>query len=217
MTALRCALMACVCLSVLMSSQRTALAAPAAGQAEADSHGHGEPSQIEKLAKTLGWRTDLAIWTAVVFLVTLAVLWKFAWGPIVAGLKKREDAIAQNIATAEGAAEEARKLTSEYEAKLAGAADEVRGIIEEARRDAEHTAQQIVEKAQQKTKEDGDRMLREVATAKDSALKEIADRGADLAVDLAAQIIRRELTASDHSRLIQQAKADFASTEPSSN
>ncbi|MFP6692486.1 MAG: hypothetical protein VB875_05700, partial [Pirellulales bacterium] len=65
--------------------------------------------------------------------------------------------------------------------------------------------------------EDGDRMLREVATAKDSALKEIADRGADLAVDLAAQIIRRELTASDHSRLIQQAKADFASTEPSSN
>lgn len=211
MTIVRCALLVFVSLAI---SSPLGSASVADG---ADPHAKEEASQIEKLAHTLGWRTDLAIWTGVVFLVTLAVLWKFAWGPIVAGLKKREDSIAANIATAEGAAEEARKLTSEYEAKLAGAADEVRGIIDEARRDAEYTAQQIVEKAQQKTKEDGDRMLREVATAKDSALKEIADRGADLAVDLAAQIIRRELTAGDHNQLIQQAKADFVATEPSSN
>ena len=47
------------------------------------------------------WKSDLAIWTAVVFLVLLAILWKFAWGPIAEGLDKREQEIADQIAEAE--------------------------------------------------------------------------------------------------------------------
>jgi F-type H+-transporting ATPase subunit b len=177
----------------------------------------GMAPSIASAADPLTVDPDLAVWTGVVFVVTLAVLWKFAWGPILAGLKKREDSIADNIATAENAADEARRLTSEYETKLAGAADEVRGILEEARRDAEHTAQQIKERAERDADEAGKRMLREVATAKGAALKEISDRGADLAVDLAAKIIRRELTATDHADLIQRAKTDFIASGPSNN
>ncbi len=172
---------------------------------------------VAEAADPLAWDTDLAIWTAVVFLVTLAVLWKFAWGPIVAGLERREKAVAENIATAENAAEEARKLTSEYEAKLAGAADEVRAIIDEARRDAEFTAQQIVDKAQSRANEEGKLMLREVELAKDAALKEISDRGADLAIDLAGKIVRRELTPTDHAQLIDKAKTEFLAAKPSTN
>ncbi len=195
----------------------SAVVEDAAGQdreAAGDEHAGQDDTDLMGL---LGIKRDLAIWTAVIFLVTLAVLWKFAWGPILAGLKKREDSIAANIATAENAADEARRLTSEYEAKLAGAADEVRGIIDEARRDAEHTAQQVREKAQRDADEAGKRMLREVATAKDAALKELSDRGAELAVDLAAKIIRRELTATDHADLIQKAKSDFIASRPSNN
>ena len=46
---------------------------------------------------------DLAICTAIVFLLTMAILRKFAWGPISSGLEKREQSIADNIATAENA------------------------------------------------------------------------------------------------------------------
>jgi len=160
---------------------------------------------------------DLAVCTAIVFMVTLAVLWKFAWGPIAEGLTRREQAIADNIAAAENAAADAHTLTSQYESKLAGAADDVRKIMDEARRDAEHTAQQIVDKAQAKAVEEGGRMLREVATAKDSALKEISDRGSNLAVDLAGKIVRRELTEGDHADLISKAQSDFVSVKPSKN
>jgi F-type H+-transporting ATPase subunit b len=205
MTKLRYALMA-------LAFVASIAIAGSAAQAAEEPHG-GKTS----LTEMMGIRGDLAIWTALVFLVTLTVLWKFAWSPILAGLKKREDSIAANIATAENAADEARRLTSEYEAKLAGAADEVRGIIDEARRDAEYTAQQIKEKAQRDAYEAGKRMLREVATAKDAALKEISDRGAELAVDLAGKIIRRELTATDHADLIQRAKTDFIASRPSNN
>jgi len=160
---------------------------------------------------------DLAICSAIVFLLTLLVLRKFAWGPIVTGLEKREQAIADNIATAENAADEARKLTAHYEEKLAGAADEVRAIIEEARRDAEHTGQQIVEKAHTKATEEGNRMLREVELAKDIALKEISDRATNLAVDLAGKIVQRELSPNDHAQLIQSAQTQFTRASPSDN
>ena len=61
------------------------------------------------------FQTDLAIWTFVVFVVLLAILWKFAWGPIVAGLEKREQGIAEHIAAAERAHEEAKLLLAEYD------------------------------------------------------------------------------------------------------
>ena len=45
-------------------------------------------------------RSDLALFTAVVFLLMLGVLGKFAWGPICAGLSQREHSIADHIASA---------------------------------------------------------------------------------------------------------------------
>ena len=160
---------------------------------------------------------DLAICTAIVFLLTLAILRKFAWGPISAGLEKREQSIANNIATAENAAEEARKLTAHYEAKLAGATDEVRAIIDEARQNAERIGQQIVEKAQAKATEEGKRLVQEVEQAKRSALREISDQGADLAISLAGKIVSKELQAEDHAALIRNDLAKFSEANPSDN
>src|SRR5687767_84850 len=57
-----------------------------------DAHGHAI-GHSDKKANPLEFQTDLAIWTAVVFVVLLLVLSKFAWGPIVAGLEKREQRI----------------------------------------------------------------------------------------------------------------------------
>jgi len=160
---------------------------------------------------------DLAICTAIVFLLTLFILRKFAWGPISAGLEKREQSIADNIATAENAAEEARKLTAHYEEKLTGAADEVRAILDEARRDAEHTGQQIVEKAQAKAAEESQRLLREVEQAKQAALREISDRSADLAISLAGKIVAKELKTEDHAALIRNDLSKFSEASPSEN
>src|SRR5687768_5304918 len=60
---------------------------------------------------------DLAIWTAVVFLVLLAVLGKFAWPPVAKALEERERRIADHIAAAETRHEEARAVLARHEAK----------------------------------------------------------------------------------------------------
>jgi F-type H+-transporting ATPase subunit b len=158
---------------------------------------------------------DLAIFTFIVFALLAAILWKFAWGPISAGLDKREKGIADEIAAAHAANEEARRMLAQYEQKLADAQVDVRGILDEARRDAEHTQQEILAKARDDARAERDRALREIETATQQALKELAEKSTDLAIELAGRIVRAELKPADHTRLISEAVSGFAT--PSKN
>jgi F-type H+-transporting ATPase subunit b len=163
------------------------------------------------------WKADLAIWTFCVFLLLMFILGKFAWRPISEALERREQKIAENIASAERVADEARLLLADYERKLSGAADEVRGMLEEARRDAEHTRQQIVAEARVAAKEEHDRAIRDVNTAKDQALKELAEKSTNIAIDLAGKIVQAKLNKADHMALVQDAMGRFASSAPSAS
>ncbi len=158
----------------------------------------------------VNFRSDLAIWTFVVFLLVLAILGKYAWGPISEGLLKRENGIAGQIAEAQRKNDEARQILAEYEKKLAAAAEEVRGLIEQGRRDAEKIGQQLVEKAHEEAGIERQRAVQQIESATLAALKELADRSATLAVELAGKIVGARLNAADHSRLIEQAVSEFA-------
>ena len=145
-----------------------------------------------------------------VFLVVLAILYKSAWGPISEGLQKRESEIAAQIAEAQRKNEEARQLLADYEKKLAAAQDEVRGLIEQGRRDAEKVGQQLLDKAREEAGIERQRAVQQIESATMAALKELAERSATLAVDLAGKIVGAQLKAADHSRLIEQAVTEFS-------
>jgi F-type H+-transporting ATPase subunit b len=186
----------------------------AAVKSESSGHaGEGEHGAPNPLA----FDPDLAIATAVIFLVLLLVLAKYAWKPISEALEHREHTIAENIASAERVASDAKVMLADYERKLAGAADEVRAMLEEARRDAEATKQEIVSEARVAAKAEQDRAMREIGTAKDAALKELAERSADLAVELAGKFIRTKLTKDDHAALVNDALGKFVGTASSRN
>ncbi len=160
---------------------------------------------------------DLAFWTFAVFLVLFFVLSKFAWGPIATALEKREHGIAENIEAAKRTHEEARQLLADYERKLAGAADQVREMLEEAHRDAEHTKQDILTEAKAASKAEHDRALRDIRTAADAAVKDLSQRSADLAIELAGKFISAKLTPDERSRLVQDSLSKFAGAAPSQN
>jgi F-type H+-transporting ATPase subunit b len=171
-------------------------------------HGNSDPLSVDP---------DLAIWTFIVFVVLFAVLGKFAWGPIAAGLDLREQRIADNIAAAQASQEEAKRLLADYKRKLAAAQDEVRAIIDEARRDAEKTQQEILAKAREDSAAEIARGKHEIETATAAALKQLAEESANLAVNLAGKIISSKLSASEHSQLISEAMSKFAKHGPSHN
>ena len=48
-------------------------------------------------------------------------------------------------------------------------------------------------------------------------MESLAERSAQLAVDLAGKILQSKLSAADHARLIQEAMAKFPASAPSAN
>lgn len=159
---------------------------------------------------------DLAIWTGVVFVLLFTFLSWFAWPQISAAVDERERRIADNIKAAEAKHEEAKRLLVDHEARLAATAGEVRALLEEARRDAEHTKSSIVAEARKAADEEKSRALRDIERAKDGAIHELAVVSANVAVDLAGKVIREKLTPDQNNQLVRDALAKLAAA-PSSN
>ncbi len=183
--------------------------------AEADDHPvHAESEGVKSPLTT---DPDLAIWTAVVFLVLLAVLYAFAWGPITEALEAREKTITDAIKDAAAMRDEAKEILAQHEAKLAMAKDEVREMLDEARRDAEVTKGTIVAEASAAAAEHHARAVRDIRQARDAAVRQMAEQSANLAVDLAGKVVATAMTAERQSELVSDAMNRLASSSPSSN
>lgn len=157
------------------------------------------------------FKSDLALATLIVFVLLLAILTKFAWGPITEALDRREKAIADQIAETERSRNEASRLLAEHEKRLAAAAEEVRGMLDQARRAGEDLKKKIVAEAEQAAANQKDRALREIEVAKNGALEELTRKSVEQAVSIASTILRREVRPEDQSRFIQEGLARLPS------
>ena len=103
-------------------------AAEAAGNSLQEDVGHGESdaqafdNSHKNASPTImhpqEFKSDLALFTLVVFILLLAILLKFAWGPITRGLEKREQGIADHIDQARLDAEQAAETLEQYDLLL---------------------------------------------------------------------------------------------------
>jgi len=150
------------------------------------------------------------IWSLLTFVVVLWVLGKFAWGPILGALQKREDFIRDSLEQAKHDRERARAEREEFAEKLAAAKTEAAGIIDEGRRNAESLKRKIEEDAKAEANAIIERAKREIGLATDSAIKELYDTSGKLAVDIASRIIRKEISAKDHERLISDSLEEMS-------
>ena len=107
--------------------------------------------------------------------------------------------------------EDARRLLKEHEQKLAGATDEVRALLDQARKEADMLKQAILGEAQKAATAEKDRALREISAAKNEALQDLADKSVGTAVELAGRIVGRQLDNKDHANLIEDALKQFTS------
>ena len=167
--------------------------------AEDDSPFAGEPHQI----------LDLAIWTIVVFLLLVFVLGRFAWAPMLAGLQRRESNIRGALETAQKARDEAAALRAQYQKEMDGAHLKVKEIMDEARRDAAATTDDMITKAKTEIGAERERAHREIAAETDQALQTIWSKAADLATQVSAAALGKQLDATMHRRLVDEALNDL--------
>ncbi len=150
-------------------------------------------------------KLGLMVWTLVVFVLLLAILTRFAWKPLLAALHSREQHLEHVLLETERARNESEANLAEHRKLMARAGDEVRAILDKARQEAQATAEQLVKQAQGEAELAKQRAQRDIGQARDQALAEIWEKTADMAVSVAGKVLSKELTETEHRRLLDAA------------
>ncbi|MFM8496335.1 MAG: F0F1 ATP synthase subunit B [Planctomycetia bacterium] len=186
--------------------------APAAHGAEAghgDAGGHADPKVLPMTGAELEEQAPLAIWSFVVFMVLLLLATKFGWKPIVQAMHDREHHLEACLHDTEKARNEAEGLLRQYKAEMASASDKIKALLDEARRDAQTTSDNIISKAQSESEALKARAERDILQAKDEALVEIWSKAADVSVQIAGKVLQKNLSADDHKRMLDLAASEL--------
>jgi F-type H+-transporting ATPase subunit b len=146
----------------------------------------------------------------VVFLLLLALLYKYAWGPILSGLQERENKIKRDLEEAEASARQAAETLRQHEQKLAAAQAEAQELIERGRADATKLSAQLRADTQAEIDQIRKRAEADIRSAKQQAINELYAEAANLSTQIAEKILKRQMNPEDHRALIQQSLAELS-------
>ncbi len=135
----------------------------------------------------------LFFWMTVVFLVVLFILWKYGFPVIVKMVDERKAYIDESLKKAHEANERLANIQKEGESILQEAREKQAQIL----REAAETRDAIVEKAQDKARTEGARLLDEAKAAieqeKKAAIADIREQVATLSVEIAEKVLKQNL------------------------
>jgi F-type H+-transporting ATPase subunit b len=158
--------------------------------------------------------SSLIFWEVVSFAILFAVLYKFAFPPILEMLETRERKIRESLEQAERHRVEAERKMQEYESKLAAASREAEAVLAQAK----ERAQRLLDENEQRLAAEAERVKseasREIEQERRKAIQAIRGQATDLALLIAEKVVERSLNDADHRRMADEALAAVAKQSP---
>ncbi|MGD0094487.1 MAG: F0F1 ATP synthase subunit B [Planctomycetota bacterium] len=148
---------------------------------------------------------QVLLWSLFVFFTLLALLWKFAWGPIMHALEEREHKIQKTIDDANAQFKAAQDKMAEYQRKIEQAKDDAAAIIAEGKRGVEKLSAENIAEANKESSRLIERARREIELAKQAAVEQLRQGVVSLTAEVTAKVLQREINADDHRRFVQEA------------
>jgi F-type H+-transporting ATPase subunit b len=134
-----------------------------------------------------------AVVAVIIFLLLLAVLGRWAWRPIITQLQQREFHVNDTLKQAERTNEEAVELKEHYERRLDKVEDEARRLLDNTRRTAQASSEEILAQARR----DAERLLAEaqvqIRQARLDSRADLEVTTVNLATDLAERMLEKQL------------------------
>lgn len=136
-------------------------------------------------------------------LILLALLKKYALGPLLNIMKQREDHIAGEITSAEEKNKEAQQLIEEQRVLLKEARQEYQTLIENAKKLGEKQKEEIIQAARAESERLKEAARTEIVKEKEQAVSALREQVASLSVMIASKVIEKELDEQAQEKLIQ--------------
>jgi F-type H+-transporting ATPase subunit b len=152
--------------------------------------------------------TLMVVLTWVTFFILLFILQKFAWKPILEGLKKREDYIRKSLEEADKIKEQLAQVEVQKVQILEQAKTQANSIIEQSRKTGHELERQIEQKAKKSAEEIVNSASQEIQGERQRVLQELKKQSVQTAVTLAEKILKENLDTQKNRNLINQAIKD---------
>jgi F-type H+-transporting ATPase subunit b len=147
----------------------------------------------------------LIIWTIITFVLLLFVLKKLAWKPLLQALTAREERIRESLEQAEHARHEAQRLIEENKKQMTQAQGEFQRMMREAREEADALRAKRKQEAEAEARKIVEQGKMEIEREKETALVQLRNEVADLALRAAERILDEELDGKRHKKVIDDA------------
>ena len=145
----------------------------------------------------------LMFWTLIIFVILLAVLAKFAFGPITRAVEARERALSDAIEGAKRDREEAARLLAEHKQQLDDARTEAQKFIADGRAMGEKMRADMLEQTRREQAEMLDRARREIESEKTRAIADLRREAVDLAIAGASRVVEQNLDSAANRKLVE--------------
>lgn len=153
--------------------------------------------------------TGLMFWTIVNFLILAFLLAKFAWKPLIKALEAREKQIAQDVAGAHKAKEDAEAIKKQLEQTLADTAKESSQRIKEASLAGEQQRQSIIAQAKDEAQNLIKQAKAEIEAETQKAIEAVKKEVVDTTMLAAKKVIAKEADRASNEKLIEDLLKDI--------
>ena len=151
---------------------------------------------------------SIAPWTVIFQILNLLLLMvlfkKYLFKPVTEILEKRQAEIEGHYQEAQQAETDAKAMKADYESKMAGARQEADRVIKTATESANAMSASIVEDARTQADQLKRRAQTEIDLERRRAFDEVKGELSGIALDIASQVIEREVNEKDHEAFIDE-------------
>ena len=151
----------------------------------------------------------LFFWQAIILVILIVLLAKFAWKPILAALAAREEGISNALLAAENAKKDMQNLKADNEKLLAEARAERDAMIKEAR----EIKEKMIADAKSEAQAQGEKMIESakasIESEKNAAMAELKNQVSSLSLEIAETLLKEELSNKEaQNKLVEKMLGD---------
>lgn len=148
---------------------------------------------------------DPAFWTAVAFVIFVALVFKPAKKALLGALDNRIDQIRTEVEEAQKLREEAQALLASYQRKQREASQEAEEIVRKAREEAELHRKETEKSMEEMLKRQEALAVDKIAQAETAAVQEVRDIAVELAIAATRKILAEKVTGDLSDKLVEKA------------
>jgi len=150
----------------------------------------------------------LLIWTTIVFFLFWFLMSRFAFKPIGAALKQRENDIQDALDEAKKARLEMSHMVAQNEKLMQEAREERTQMLREAKEAKEEIIADAKERANAEYKRKVESAIQDIENQKNAAMVDLKNRSGQLAIEIAEKVLRKELSNKTEQEAFAKGLAD---------